>query len=151
MIEEQGRVVALEKGAAWVETLRKSTCSSCSANVGCGQGLLDKLGAQGRRGHVRALCDLHLNVGDAVVIGVREDLLVRGSLLVYLVPLFGLFAAALLAHWLTLGEPLVIVCSFSGFLAAWLLVRWHSARISDDPDLQPVVLRVLLAGAAAAS
>lgn len=150
MIEEQGRVVALEKGAVWVETLRKSTCSSCSANAGCGQGLLDKLGVEGRRGHVRALCDLHLSVGDAVVIGVREDLLVRGSLLVYLVPLLGLFAAALLAHWLTLGEPLVIVCAFSGFLVAWFLVRWYSARVAGDPALQPVVLRALLTGAAAA-
>ena len=151
MIEEQGRVIALEKGAVWVETLRKSTCSSCSANAGCGQGLLDKLGTEGRRGHVRALCDLHLEVGDAVVIGVREDLLVRGSLLVYLVPLVGLFAAAFLAQWLTLSEPLVIVCAFLGFLAAWFGVRWHSVRVADDPDLQPVVLRALLIGAAITS
>ena len=43
MIEEPGRVVAVEEGAVWVQTLRKSTCSSCSANAGCGQGLLDKL------------------------------------------------------------------------------------------------------------
>lgn len=151
MIEEQGRVVALEPGAVWVETLRKSTCSSCSANAGCGQGLLDKLGTGGgRRGHVRALCDLQLSVGDAVVIGVREDLLVRGSLLIYLVPLVGLFAAALFAQWLTLSEPLVIACAFAGLFMAWSLVRWRSAHIADDPASQPVVLRALLAGAAAA-
>ncbi|MBF3221453.1 transcriptional regulator, partial [Pseudomonas aeruginosa] len=28
MIEEQGRVVATEPGAVWVETVRRSTCSS---------------------------------------------------------------------------------------------------------------------------
>lgn len=150
MIEEQGRVVALEPGAVWVETLRKSTCSSCSANAGCGQGLLDRLGVGGRRGHVRALCDLHLRVGDAVIIGVREDLLVRGSLLVYLAPLVGLFAAALFAQWLALGEPLVIACAIAGFLVAWSIVRWRSLRVADDPALQPVVLRALLTGAAAA-
>lgn len=150
MIEEQGRVVALEPGAVWVETLRKSTCSSCSANAGCGQGLLDKLGVQGRRGHVRALCDLQLNVGDAVVIGVREELLVRGSLLVYLLPLLGLFAAAMLADWFALGEPLVIVSALLGLFASGLGVRWRSARTSDDPALQPVVVRALLAGSTAA-
>ena len=150
MIEEQGRVVAVEPGAVWVETLRKSTCSSCSVSAGCGHGILDKLGASGRRGYVRALCDLQLNVGDAVVIGVREELLVRGSLLVYLLPLIGLFSAALLAEQLTLSEPLVILSAFVGLLAAWSAVRWRSRRTADDPTLQPVVVRALLAGSAAA-
>jgi sigma-E factor negative regulatory protein RseC len=150
MIEEQGRVVAVEPGAVWVETLRKSTCSSCTVSAGCGHGVLDKLGASGRRGYVRALCDLQLSVGDAVVIGVREELLVRGSLLVYLLPLIGLFSAALLAEQLALSEPWVILSAFAGLFVAWAAVRWHSSRTADDPALQPVVMRALLAGSAAA-
>lgn len=146
MIEEQGRVVALETGAVWVETLRKSTCSSCSANAGCGQGLMDKLGVGRDRGLVRALCDLQLRVGDPVVIGVREDLLVRGSLLVYLLPLLCLFAAASPAQGLGLAEPLVILCGLVGLGAGWLIVRWRSLRTAGDPALQPVVLRALLVG-----
>lgn len=149
MIEEQGRVVAVESGAVWVETLRKSTCSSCSVKAGCGQGLLDQLGASGRRGLVRALSDLHLNVGDAVVIGVREDLLVRGSLLVYLLPLFGLFVAAVLAEQAGLTEPWVILSSLLGFVSACGAVRWRSRHTAGDPALQPVVLRALLVNAAA--
>lgn len=151
MIEEQGRVVAIEAGAVWVETLRKSTCSSCSVKAGCGQGLLDQLGAGGRRGYVRALSDLRLEVGDAVVIGVREDLLVRGSLLVYLVPLLGLFAAGVLAEQLALSEPLVISSALLGLFLACLAVRWRSRHTAGDPALQPVVLRALLAGAAVTS
>ncbi|SFT48004.1 SoxR reducing system RseC family protein [Pseudomonas marincola] len=148
MIEETGRVIAVESGAVWVETLRKSTCSSCSAQAGCGQGLMDKLGVDSRRGLVRALSDLQLNVGDSVVIGVREDLLVRGSLLVYLIPLLGLFAAALLAYAMSLSESLVILSGLFGLVASWFGVRWRSRRVSDDPALQPVVLRALLVGAA---
>ena len=68
MIEEQGRVVALEPGAVWVETRRKSTCSGCSARNGCGQGLMDQLGVRERRDLVRAVSDLHLQVGDSVVV-----------------------------------------------------------------------------------
>ncbi|WP_339487630.1 SoxR reducing system RseC family protein [Pseudomonas sp. EL_65y_Pfl2_R95] len=147
MIEEQGRVVAVESGAVWVETLRKSTCSTCSANAGCGQGLLDKLGVDSRRGYVRALSNLQLSVGDHVVIGVREDLLVRGSLLVYLMPLIGLFAAAVLADQLSLSEPLVILSGFAGLAASWLGVRWRSSRVAEDPQLQPVVMRAVLANA----
>lgn len=149
MIEEQGRVVAVEPGAVWVETLRKSTCSSCSAKAGCGQGLADTLGVKSRRGHVRAVSHLHLHVGDAVVIGVHETLLVRSSLLVYFLPLLALFAAALTADHFSLGEPLVIACSFMGLFTAWFGVRWFSARHANDPALQPMVVRALLAGTAA--
>ncbi|CAN7205592.1 SoxR reducing system RseC family protein [Pseudomonas sp. LjRoot71] len=149
MIEEQGRVIAVEAGAVWVETLRQSTCSSCSVKAGCGQGLLDQLGVAGKRGHVRALSDLSLNVGDSVVIGVREELLVRGSLLVYLLPLLGLFAAAVLAEQLALSEPWVIFSALCGFVGACAGVRWRSRQIAADPALQPVVLRALLAGAVA--
>lgn len=144
MIEEQGRVVALEPGAVWVETLRKSTCSSCSANAACGQGLMDRLGVGRQRGYVRALSQMHLAIGDTVIIGVREDLLVRSSLLVYLLPLMGLFAAALLADGLGLPEPLVILSGLSGLFVSWLMVRWRAARVAENPLLQPVVLRTLL-------
>jgi sigma-E factor negative regulatory protein RseC len=150
VIEEQGRVVAVEPGAVWVETLRKSTCSSCSVKAGCGQGLLDQLGASGRRGYVRALSNLQLNVGDTVIIGVREDLLVRGSLLVYLLPLLGLFAAAVLAEQMGLSEPWVILSALFGFLFACCAVRWRSRLTAGDPALQPAVLRALLGSAAAA-
>ena len=145
MIEEQGRVIAVEAGAVWVETLRKSTCSACSAKSACGQGLLNHLGAGARRGYVRALSGLSLQVGDAVVIGVREDLLVRGSLLVYLLPLLGLFAAAGMVQWMGMSEPMVILAALIGFMAAWYGVRRYSLRTSDDPAAPPVVLRSLLA------
>ena len=96
MIEEPGRVVALDDGAVWVET-RKSTCSGCSGKNGCGQGLMDTLGVREQRGLIRALSDLQLQVGDSVIVGVREDVLLRGAVLVYLLPLLMLMAAATLA------------------------------------------------------
>jgi sigma-E factor negative regulatory protein RseC len=148
MIEESGRVVALETGAVWVETLRQSTCGNCAAQAGCGQGLMNKLGVGRQRGHVRALCDLQLAVGDRVVIGIGEDLLLRASLLAYLSPLVGLLAAALLADSFGLSEPLTILAGFAGFAASWLGVRRYCRRNESDPALQPVVLRAMLHGAA---
>ena len=145
MLEEPGRVVAVEDGAVWVETLRRSTCSACSASAGCGQGLMEKLGVGQKRGYVRALTDLRLVVGDGVVIGIREDLLVQSSLRVYLLPLLGLFAGAMLAQWLALAESFVILAALGGFLAVWWLVRRHSRQDVDDPARQPVVLRAELA------
>ena len=144
MIEERGRVVGLEPGAVWVETLRQSTCSSCSANAGCGQGLLDKLAINSRRGYVRALTDLQLCEGDSVVIGVREDFLLRAALLVYGLPLLGLLVPAFLAHFFALGEPASIFAGLIGFIAAGFWLRRRSQACSHDPASQPVVLRALL-------
>ena len=144
MIEERGRVVDVEPGAVWVETLRQSTCSSCAANAGCGQGVLQRLGAGASRGQVRALCDLHLSMGDSVVLGLREDLLLKSALMFYLLPLLGLLSGALLAQCYGLSDSWLIVAGLAGFLAAWLLVRRHARRHSDDPASQPVVLRALI-------
>ncbi|MBX9714257.1 MAG: SoxR reducing system RseC family protein [Pseudomonadaceae bacterium] len=151
MIEESGRVVALDEGAVWVQTLRKSTCSSCSANAGCGQGLLDKLAISGHRGNVRALTDLQLAVGDEVVIGVREELLLRSAVQVYLLPLLALLGGGFIAQSLELSEPLSILLGLGALLVAGLLVRWRSLRVADDPRLQPVVVRALLLSSASCS
>jgi sigma-E factor negative regulatory protein RseC len=149
MIEEPGRVIALESGAVWVETQRKSTCSGCSAKNGCGQGLMDRLGVRERRELIRALSDLQLQLGDPVVIGIREDVLLRGAILVYLFPLIVLFVSALIATELSAAEPYVILAGLGGFLFSWLIVRKRSQRTAGDPGLQPVVLRTLLVGSAA--
>jgi len=151
VIQERGRVIAVESGAVQVETLRRSTCSGCSANAGCGQGLLERLGVARGHGQVRALSPQdstapELSPGDAVVLGVDEALLLKSALLVYLFPLLGLFALALLAARLGLGEPIIIVAGLAGFLLAWLLVRRVSRRHADDPAMQPVVLRALVGG-----
>ena len=151
MIEEPGRVVALEEGAVWVQTVRKSTCSSCSANAGCGQGLLDKLAISSQRGNVRALTDLQLAVDDEVVIGVREELLLGSAVQVYLLPLLALLGGGFVAQSLRLSEPLSIFLGLSALLVAGLLVRWRSLRVADDPRLQPVVMRALLLGSASCS
>ena len=148
MIEEPGRVVALDAGAVWVETRRKSTCSGCSAKGACGQGLMDTLGVNERRGLIRALSDLQLQVGDSVIVGIREDVLLRGAVLVYLLPLIMLMAAAALAAQFSMREPVVILAGLGGFFVAWLFVRMRSRRSVDDPDMQPVVLRAMLAGPA---
>lgn len=148
MIEESGRVLAVESGAVWVETQRSSTCSGCSAKNGCGQGLMDRLGVRERRGLIRALSDRQLNVGDSVVVGIRESVLLRGAFLVYLFPLAALFASALLASELSAAEPYVMLAGIAGFLLSWLVVRKRSQQTSGDPGLQPIVLRAKRVSAA---
>tara|TARA_R110000764_G_scaffold32583_4_gene73650 strand:+ start:28 stop:498 length:471 start_codon:yes stop_codon:yes gene_type:complete len=140
VIEERGRVLSAEPGAVWVATIRSSTCGSCQAKAGCGQAMLQKLGSGSSQGFVRALTEQQWQVGDEVLVGVPEDAVVRSALWVYLVPLLGLFGAALSAQWLGWAEPGVIFAAAVGLLFGFALVRWHDRNSQGDLSLQPQVI-----------
>lgn len=140
MIEEQGRVLSVEQGAVWVETIRRSACNSCQARAGCGQSLLQRLGGGARQGFIRVLDDRSCQVGDEIIIGVPENAVVRGSSLIYMVPLLALFACALLAQATGLGEPLIILAGFSGLALGFVAIRWHAGRLGSDPSFTPRVI-----------
>ncbi|UAW97717.1 SoxR reducing system RseC family protein [Halopseudomonas nanhaiensis] len=148
MIEEQGRVLGVESGAVWVETVRRSTCGSCQARAGCGQALLSKLGSGSKPGFVRVLSDSFHEVGDEVIIGIPKHAVVVGSMWVYLAPLGVLFLFALVAQALGFAEPAIIAASTIGLVAGLALVRWHARRHAADPHFQPRLLRTLTSNVA---
>ncbi|MGD2073585.1 MAG: SoxR reducing system RseC family protein [Gammaproteobacteria bacterium] len=148
MLEETARVVAIEGRQVWVETERRSSCSACSVQKGCGSAALAKVLGQ-RRSRLRVLSDMPLSVGDRVIIGVREHAVVRGSLAVYAVPLvmllFGALAGELGARqflWRS-GELASIILGVGGLVAGVWWLKAFSGHISNNPDYQPVVLRRL--------
>lgn len=142
MIEEQGRVVAVEEGAVWVETVKQAGCASCSARNGCGHKVLDGARA-GARARVRALCDEPgLQVDEQVVVGIPEGLLMRGAVLVYLVPLLLLFLGALVGRaWFGAESQGPALLGLMGLGAGFILNRWHSGRYRDDAAHHPRVIR----------
>lgn len=139
MIEETGKVVALDGKTAWVETQRTSACDSCSAKSGCGHSALAKLGQ--KHVHMQAWSDLMLNIGDRVVVGVPEDVLMKSSLLAYLMPLLGMLGGALIADQLHAGDLITAVSGLVGLLSGFLVLRWHFHRNQHDTRYRPVVLR----------
>lgn len=140
MIEERGRVLRVEQGAVWVETIRRSACNSCQLRGGCGQSVLQRLGGSARQGSIRVLDDRSCRVGDDIVIGIPENAVVHGSLLIYIVPLLALFAGALLAQASGVEEPLIILAGFSGLGLGFVAMRWHTSRLDADPMFIPRVL-----------
>lgn len=139
MIEERGRVVALEEGAVWVETLRQSACGACSAQKGCGQSALAKMGQKPM--HVRALTDDTLAVGDEITIGIPEDILLKSSLMAYLMPLLAAFAVASAARYSMGTEGFIALGGLLGLALGFLGVHLHSLRVRHDPRYHPVVLQ----------
>ncbi|HEY7883403.1 MAG TPA: SoxR reducing system RseC family protein [Cellvibrionaceae bacterium] len=142
MLKESGRIVAVESEGLWVETIQRSTCGSCAARSGCGQSLLARFGGHSSYLWVslqgREPSDFH--VGDDISLGVHEEVVAQGSLLVYLLPLITMVAATVAAHNLFALEGLTILAGLAGLLAGGGWVRWRAYQTRHDSRLQPVLL-----------
>ena len=148
MLVETGRVVAVDPDGVWVETIRQSTCGSCAAQQGCGHSLLNRI-SDGKRSYIRVLsgaqdCE-QCRVDDQVRISIPEDVLLRGSLVVYMLPLFCLLLGPVMAVGLLPGDQdmLAALGAVAGFGVGFILVRWHAHRHRHDQSLQPTLLEVL--------
>lgn len=154
MLTEAARVVAVDDGGLWVETVRRSTCNACSVRQGCGHGLLERL-REGQRGLVWVLPGkaslANCAVGDEVSIGIPESLLLRASLLLYCLPLLTLLLGAGLAAALfsESADAAAMLGAVAGLLCGLALVRWHAWRHRGDPAMHPVLLGPVLQGATA--
>jgi sigma-E factor negative regulatory protein RseC len=135
----------VEPGWLWVETIRRSTCGSCSAAKGCGHGILNTIG-DGHRNFLKvssaAFPEGRFRVDDQVSIAVPEQMILRGSFVVYMVPLLctlvlgGAFAALIPAA----SDLDAVLGAGVGFLAGIGLVRWHAVASRDDARMQPRLL-----------
>ncbi len=148
-VTETGRVVAIEADGAWVETIRASTCGSCSARKGCGHGLLNRA-ADGRYGYIRvlpgtlALADLA--VDDQVRFAIPGSVIVRGSLVVYALPLLLLLCGAVTGSQFAIAMNTAQVDLYAlaggglGFTLGAFIVRWHARLHREDVRLQPTLV-----------
>jgi sigma-E factor negative regulatory protein RseC len=97
MIEESAVVVKVVDYQVWVATESNSACSACQQKSSCSTSALATL--LDRRA-VPVDSAIRLTEGDKVMVSIDEGLLIRASLLLYMVPLMALFAGAGLADWL---------------------------------------------------
>lgn len=148
MIEESGRVVAVDGNQVWIETVRKSSCSGCSARSGCGQGLLSKIKGE-TRNHICMHTELKLQVGDEVILGLPEQAFIRSSFLAYGLPMLALISAVLATDMVFgLSEPWVILAALLGLATGFGLVKLISTLANHRSDFQPVIVRTIITAAA---
>jgi sigma-E factor negative regulatory protein RseC len=97
MIEELAVVVRIENHQVWVESGPYSACGGCLQKTSCAT---NAIGGVLKKKSVPVDSDIQLRTGDQVMVAIDESLLLRASLLLYLVPLIALFTGAGLADWL---------------------------------------------------
>jgi len=143
MIEELAVVVKIENHQVWVEGGQNSACGGCLQKASC---TANAIGSVLKKKSVPVDSDIQLKTGDQVMVAIDENLLLRASLLLYLVPLIALFTGAGMADWLlpvdaryadlwTAGSA---VLSF--IVSLWLINKAQSLLILNY-YARPVVVR----------
>ncbi len=125
MIEETATVMRAEGGLAWVlPRPRGSACGHCSARAGCGSATFGDLFGLGP---VVALIEVENRLcarsGEQVVIGIPDAVLIRASLLAYLLPLLAMLVAVALASSAGCAEGAQAVAGLAGLGAGFSLTR----------------------------
>jgi sigma-E factor negative regulatory protein RseC len=145
MIEEYGRVVAVKDNMALIEMQRKSVCSACSANKGCGTGVLSKV-IGNKRFQLTVFNSVNAGVGDDVIVGIEDDMLVKGSFAVYIIPLLLLFIGSWSGKYiaglfeLSASEGLSILFGMLGLFSGFVWLRHFTRKIGKDDRYRPVLL-----------
>ena len=145
MLLETAHVVAVEADSVWVETIRQSSCGACAAQKGCGHSLLNRISAS-RRNYIRvfsgALEASHCSLDDHVRISIPEQVIIHGSLIVYMLPLVSMLLMAAVATTVSVANQdlLAIGGAVTGFALGLGLVRWHAWRHKSDRSMQPTLV-----------
>ncbi len=128
MLETRAIVVHLQGKEALVEAKGGGGCGHCDSEKGCGSGKLSQLFCSKPR-QFNVQNDANASVGDEVQITLPEGVLLRSSVLMYVLPLCLLLGGGMLGtYWASdvasrdghaaLGSLLGLVSGF--FLAKWL-------------------------------
>lgn len=140
MLEEQAEVTEIDGETAWVACRAQQDCLRCAEGRGCGGGLLGKwLGDRLHRVQVNHFGDIR--VGDCVVIGLDERLLVALALRVYGLPLVLMLAGAALGSVIGTGDAAVGLGMAAGLAAGFAWLQLFSRKIGAVRRFRPSVVR----------
>jgi sigma-E factor negative regulatory protein RseC len=123
MIEETATVVRLEQGSAWVSIKTRSACGHCGSSSDCGTAMVAQLFGE-KENLLRLDNSLDVEVGEQVVIGVPNTMLLKASILAYMLPLIALIVMVGMGRWMGLGDDFSTALGFIGLgLGLWVTNR----------------------------
>ena len=141
MSDERGIVEKVEAGWAWVKTKRSSACSSCGSRHHC-------LTQGGDQMVVKAQNTAQAKKGDEVELYLSTKTKLKGTAIVYLIPVFGIFVGAFSANPLSAAIGMnpslgMALFTLTGLVSAVFLMRYLANRMDSKQALTPLVKRVV--------
>ena len=145
MIKQTAIVIGTKREVAQVKVFRESTCGQCGVQKGCGTSVFSKV-LGNKFSELTVLNPIHADIGDVVILGLQESVLINSALLMYLFPLLMMFGGGVFIvmtnNWLglELGQIWIIASSFIWLFVAFLFIKNLSKKHANDERFQPVIL-----------
>lgn len=134
-------VVAVEGNMVWLEPEQTGSCGGCAASGSCGAKGIGTVANRLEARRFQMENPANLAVGERVVVGIRENALIKASLTAYAIPLATLLLSGALAQW-KFGSDLATMAAMVGGLILGLgFSRLGAGRLMMRGDLAPQFIR----------
>ena len=151
-LQERVKVIKTEGEFAWVSVVDSfGGCDSCASKGACGsfnlfKPMLDsKLDAMAsnnaNRNNLKVRNTLHVATGDEVIIEISSQSLLSGTFLVYLLPLFTLFIAAVLGKQIIGSELASAIAGIIGLMLGLFFVKLILSKTTFKERFEPMMVR----------
>lgn len=142
-IKEQGVVIDLKGDQAKVQMEESPACESCP-----GRGCCNAIGSLfGKKVRVmEALNQQGARVGQQVVVSFKSEEVHKASLIMFIIPVIGLLAGAILGYYLNIGgnrDVSSLICSILGVTVTFLAIRQYCTRYDQDTSYRPSIIKIV--------
>lgn len=142
MLETRAFVVKVYGNEALVEAIGEGGCGQCSSEKGCGSNKLTQLFCSKPR-QFKVSNEAHAAVGDEVKVTLADGVLLRSSILMYVMPLVLLFSGGALGAYCSYDaasrDGFAAIGSLLGLGGGFVLAKWVSKRLCVMAVARPVV------------
>ena len=143
MIEETATVVAATPDHIWVEARARSACSSCGTQDSCATSSVSKWFGM-RRQQLRLPNQFASSVGEQVIIGVEDQVMVTASLAAYILPVLLMLGAAIIADVQGMSDRQQAGIALLGLLLGLLGAGVLTSNRRMNRYFQPQLLRKII-------
>ena len=141
MVEGIAHVVKIDGKTAWLVPEQGTSCSSCASAAACGSRGIGTTASRLDNRRFRIDNDAHLAVGERVVFGIRDNVLLKASITAYVIPLATLLLAASLAQWQFGSDLITMIATVVGLVIGLGISRVAAEHLHTKGDLAPLFLR----------
>lgn len=141
MIEGIARVVRVEGKAAWLIPEQGTSCGSCASASACGSKGTSTTTARLENRRFQIENEANLVVGDRVVFGIRDDVLLKASATAYAIPLATMVLGGALAQWKFGSDLATMAATIAGLVVGMGISRIVAGHLQAGGGLAPRFLR----------
>jgi sigma-E factor negative regulatory protein RseC len=146
MVEGIAQVVEVDGKFVWLVPDPGSSCGGCASASACGSKGIGTTASRLELRRFQLVNDFNLRVGERVVVGIRENSLLKASITAYAIPLATLLSAGALAQWAAGSDLITMAAMIAGLTLGLVFARMGASRLLARGDLAPRFIRRASAG-----